>query len=77
MLQQRLNARYKPVAKNIGARISHYRQEKGLTQQELAQLVFVSRVTITHYEVGRCSPPLPTLITIAQVLGRSLSDFEV
>ena len=37
------------------------RENKGLTQKELAERVNLSQQTIGHYEVGRAKPDLETL----------------
>ena len=38
--------------KVIGTRIELYRKEKKISQAELARLIEVSRITITHIEAG-------------------------
>jgi putative transcriptional regulator len=51
-------------------RIAEYRKEKGLTQQELAELVDVSRQTIIALEQGRYNPSLVLACRIAKALGK-------
>jgi transcriptional regulator with XRE-family HTH domain len=42
--------------KNIGAQIKAVRKKKGLTQQELGNLLGVSRAAICQYEKGQTIP---------------------
>ena len=41
---------------NIGEKIMQARKTKGMTQDTLAQLVNVSRQTVSHWENGRAMP---------------------
>lgn len=50
------------------------RIEKGLTQQELAQLVQVTRQTIGLIELGKYNPTLKLCIDIARALDKTLND---
>lgn len=50
------------------------RIEKNLTQQELAELVEVTRQTIGLIEKGNYNPTLNLCIKIAKALDRSLDD---
>lgn len=52
----------------LGSRIKSLRKEKGLTQQELADLVNVTKVSICCYEKGNRTPNLETLMDLASVL---------
>ena len=42
----------KPLNIAIGRRIQQSREQAGLTQEELAELLFVTRQTISNYENG-------------------------
>ena len=55
-------------AKMIGNRIRNIRQQRGLTQAELAQLVDMSLKHISAIECGIRLPSLETLIAIANEL---------
>jgi len=63
----------------LGKRLKTLREAKGLTQQQLGELINLSQQTIGHYEVGRASPDAETLIKLAdyfqtsvdQLLGRT------
>lgn len=50
------------------------RIEKGLTQQELANLVQVTRQTIGLIELGKYNPTLKLCIDIARALDKTLDD---
>ena len=53
----------------LGIRIKEKRKQLGLTQQQLGDLVKVTKVSICCYESGARTPNLDTLIDIADVLG--------
>ena len=61
----------------VGKKIKALRKTKGLTQQDLANLLGVQRATVSNYEIGRRSPHLKELQRIAQLLGVSLEYFGV
>ena len=50
------------------------RVEKGLSQQELADLVGATRQTIGLIEKGKYNPSLNLCIKIAKTLNRTLND---
>jgi putative transcriptional regulator len=50
------------------------RAEKGLSQQELADKLGVSRQTINAIEKGDYNPTIKLCIGICRVLGRTLDD---
>jgi transcriptional regulator with XRE-family HTH domain len=45
--------RLKTSTKTIGQRIARYRKDRGLTQQELADQIGISRKLVTDYERGK------------------------
>jgi transcriptional regulator with XRE-family HTH domain len=53
----------------IGARIRSVRRERGLTQDQLAETVGVSRSAVAQWETGRAGQLTPNLAKIAQALG--------
>lgn len=59
---------------DIGKRLKQKRQEANLTQKELADLLFVSRQTISSWEVGRTYPDLETLVKISELFATPLDD---
>jgi putative transcriptional regulator len=55
-------------------RIRELRAERGLTQQELADAIGVSRQTVNAIEGGKYSPSLEAAFRIAEVLGKRLEE---
>lgn len=53
----------------IETTLKQYREEKGLTQKELAEKVGVRRETILHLENNRYNPSLELALEIARVFG--------
>lgn len=62
---------------NIGKKLKSLRKGRGLTQQQLAEKMDISRATISNYEVGRRSPHLSELRRFADFYGVSLDFFGV
>jgi transcriptional regulator with XRE-family HTH domain len=52
----------------IGKRISQKRQEKNLTQKELAGIIGISREAIGQIENGRTYPSIPTIMKLVKIL---------
>ncbi|HCT65589.1 MAG TPA: transcriptional regulator [Lachnospiraceae bacterium] len=57
--------------KNI---VSELRKEKGLTQQELAQIMRVSRQTIISLENGKYNPSIMLAHNIAKMFGKTIEE---
>jgi putative transcriptional regulator len=55
-------------------RVKLARVEKGLTQEELAELIGVTRQTIGLIEIGKYNPTLKLCLMIARVTGKKLDD---
>lgn len=58
----------------IGNRVKLARVEKDLTQEQLADLVGVTRQTILLIEAGKYNPTLKLCLMIAKVTGKSLDE---
>ena len=54
--------------RDIGKNIKNIRQTKGMTQDSMAEVLFVTRQTVSNYENGRSRPDLDMLLRIAEVL---------
>ncbi len=52
--------------------LTRLRREKGLSQEQLADLTDVSRQAVGKWEAGRSMPDLPRLIALADLFGVSL-----
>ena len=59
---------------NIGKNITKLRKLQGLTQDELAERLFVTRQTVSGWENGRTQPSLDILGELADVLNCSPLD---
>ena len=55
--------------RDIGKNIKSLREEKKLSQDQLAEMLFVTRQTISNYETGRSRPDVEMLARIADILG--------
>ena len=55
--------------RDIGKNIRDLRQQSRLTQDELAERLFVTRQTISNYENGRTRPDVEQILRLAEVLG--------
>ena len=53
-------------------KLQHLRKQKGLTQEELAQALYVSRTAISKWESGRGYPSIDSLKAIAKFFGVSI-----
>ena len=54
--------------RDIGKNIKQLRTQKNMTQDELAEKLFVTRQTVSNYETGRSRPDVEMLAKIAEVL---------
>ncbi len=59
---------------SIGKRIKRYRMDKGLSQEELSELVLANHQHISNIETGRRFPSLELLVSIANALEVSADD---
>ena len=55
----------------IGETIKELRKEKGMTQTELANALFVSQDTISLWECGKSLPDIKALIALTKIFGVS------
>ena len=58
------------ISKNIRA----LRTARGLTQEELAAALHVTRQTVSNYENGRSRPDIDMVLRIAQALEADAND---
>lgn len=58
----------KSSAKTIGENIRILRTEKGMTQDAMAEALFVTRQTVSNYETGKSNPDVNMLLNIARLL---------
>jgi len=61
--------------KQMGQRVAELRKKKGLSQEDLAKSVKISRPSLTQIELGNRSVDALELLQLSVVLGFSLDDF--
>ena len=66
---------------DMGKRIADFRNEKGLSQEKLAEMLGISRQAVTKWENGKSCPDTENLIKLCGIFGCSLdelcgNDFE-
>ena len=59
---------------DIGKRIAELRRERKLSQEELAELAMLHRVTVAKYETGQVEPGANAIGRIADALGVSADE---
>jgi transcriptional regulator with XRE-family HTH domain len=74
-LMPKLDMKTKLSQKQVGHRIAELRKLKGLSQEELAKSVRISRPSLAQIELGNRSVDILELQRFAEVLGFSLDDF--
>jgi putative transcriptional regulator len=62
------------MAPTISNRVRELRGDRGWTQQQLADAVGVSRLSINSIECNRYVPSLPLALTFARIFGCSTDD---
>lgn len=53
----------------LGPHIKEHRKELGLSQDDLAERIYVSRQTISNWECGRTYPDVQSLLLLSNVFG--------
>lgn len=56
---------------SFGSRMKYLREEKGLTQTQLAKLLFIDKSTIAKYETDKIQPSIYILKEVAKVFNVS------
>ena len=59
----------------LNEKLQELRKKKGLTQEELAQALYVSRTAISKWESGRGYPNLDSLRGISKFFGVTVDEF--
>jgi transcriptional regulator with XRE-family HTH domain len=59
---------YPEFQKKLGKRIKTMREEKGISQQELASLCDFEKSNMSRIEAGRTNPTIGTLLKISYAL---------
>ena len=58
----------------IGTQIKRYRNELKLSQEELADKVFVTRQTISNWETGKNYPDIHSVLLLSSIFNISLDQ---
>jgi len=59
----------------LGHHIQQIRRSRNLTQEQVAELIGMDRVSIGYIEQGRRAPKLSTLFSLAQVYDVDMQEF--
>lgn len=59
---------------DVGNQIRERRQARGLSQEELAQRLYVSRVTVSHWETGKTLPDVQSMLLLANLFGTTIDE---
>ncbi len=62
---------------NLGSQIKKYRTELNMSQDELAEKIFVSRQSISNWENDKTYPDIKSLLLLSEVFRVSLDQFYV
>ena len=58
----------------ISERLKAARQNAGMTQEQVAEKIMVSRVTLSHWENGKSLPDIVSLISLSDLYSISLDE---
>lgn len=58
----------------LGENLKKAREEKGLGIVQVAQEVGITHAALSYFENGLKVPSVPTLVRLAEVLGKSIDD---
>ena len=58
----------------LSEKIQTLRKKRGLTQEQLAEQLFVSRTAVSKWETGRGTPNIESLQMIAKLCGITLDE---
>lgn len=58
----------------LGENLQNLRKEKGLSQEEVAKVLFVTRQTISKWETGKAEPGVSNLKALAELYGVTLEQ---
>ena len=67
------------MSKEFGVHLRKLRKEKGYTQQQMADMLNISRSTYTYYETGKSQPSFQNLKKLREIFEidyNTILDFE-
>lgn len=59
----------------LGTKIRRFRQDKGISQLELAELLDVAQKTVSNFEADKTAPDIGMIGKMSKVLDREITDF--
>ena len=63
------------IKKELGSKIKSIRKSKGLTQEQLAELIGIEPPSLSYIETGKFSPSIETLQKLSEVLQVGVWEF--
>lgn len=63
------------LARYVGSKIKDFRTSRGMTQEELAELMNTTKQTIGRYENGLRRANQDNIFDLAEIFNRSINDF--
>ena len=65
------------MSEELGKKIRTLRKTRGLSQEDLSHLLGVKRSTISNWEIGRRSPSIKDVDSLAHIMGVGLDYFGI
>lgn len=65
------------MSKDIGRKLKQLRKGRGMTQEDIAEKVKITRSTISNYEIGRRTPHMKDLQKLAKIFNVGLDYFGI
>lgn len=65
------------MTNSVGQKLKTLRKGRGLTQEQAADALGITRATVSNYEVGRRAPHISELKRIAEFYGVGLDYFGI
>lgn len=59
---------------DVGNQFRERRQALGLSQEELARRLYVTRVTVSHWETGKTLPDVQSMLLLANLFGTTIDE---
>lgn len=60
--------------KIVGAKIASFRMASGMTQEDLAEALYLSRQSVSKWEKGLAAPSIENLITLTEIFHTSFEE---
>lgn len=58
----------------LGEKIQFYRKQKNLSQEQLGEMLFVSRQTVSQWEKDQTTPTIDNLLKLKEIFGVSVDE---